>query len=176
MFQPATFLWEAKAPLKVKAFAWLVAHRKVNTNDLLQVRQPFKSLNPQWCILCKGEGEATDHLFLHCLYIIGLRNKLFNSTGLVWVSPRRIEDIFAIAFKGFGSCTRGKTLWIIACLTLVWFVWQERDVRIFKDKERTEGDVWDLFHLFFSLWASCTPVFRGVPLLFLQLNWLVVCV
>ena len=62
------------------------------------------------------------------------------------------------------------------CMPLVWFVWQERDVRIFEDKERTEGDVWDLFHFFFSLWASCTPVFRGVPLSFLQLNWLVVCV
>ena len=46
LFQPATFLWETKAPLKVKAFAWLVAHRKVNTNDLLQVKQPCKSLNP----------------------------------------------------------------------------------------------------------------------------------
>ena len=116
LFQPATFLWEAKAPLKFKAFAWLVAHRKVNTNDSLQVRRPFKSLNPQWCILCKGEGEAIDHLFLHCPYLIGLWNKLCNSTGLVWVSPRRIEDIFTIAFKGFGSCTRGKTLWQIACL------------------------------------------------------------
>ena len=70
LFQPARFLWEAKASLKVKAFAWLVAHRKVNTNDLLQVRRPFKSLNPQWCILCKGEGETIDHLFLHCPYTI----------------------------------------------------------------------------------------------------------
>ena len=72
LFQPTTFLWEAKAPLKVKAFAWLVARRKVNTNGLLKVRLPFKSLNPQWCILWKGEGEAIDHLFLHCPYIIGL--------------------------------------------------------------------------------------------------------
>ena len=84
--------------------------------------------------------------------------------------------MFTIAFKGFGSCTRGKTLWQIACLSLVWFVWQERNARIFEDKERTEGDVWDLFHFFSSLWASCTLVFRGVPLSFLQLNWLAVCV
>ena len=55
LFQPTKFLWKSKAPLKVKAFAWLVAHRKVNTNDLLQVRRPLKSLNPQWCILCKNE-------------------------------------------------------------------------------------------------------------------------
>ena len=72
LFQPATCLWEAKGPLKVKAFAWLVAHRKVNTTALLQVRQPFKPLNTQWCVLCKGEGEAIDHLFLHCPYTIRL--------------------------------------------------------------------------------------------------------
>ena len=80
--------------------------------------------------------------------------------------------MFTISFKGLGSCTRGKTLWQIACLSLVWFVWQERNARIFEDKERTKRDVWDLFHFFSSLWAS----FRGVPLSLLQLNWLAVCV
>ena len=72
--------------------------------------------------------------------------------------------MFIIAFKGFGSSIRSKKLWQIVCLSLVWFVWQERNVRIFKDKEKTEEEVWDLFYFFLSLWASCTPVFRGVPL------------
>ena len=64
--------------------------------------------------------------------------------------------MFIIAFKGLGSSTRSKTLWKIACLSLVWFVWQERNVRIFEDKEKTEEEVWDLFYFFSSLWASCT--------------------
>ena len=34
--------------------------------------------------------------------------------------------------------------------------------------------MWDLCYFFSSLWASCTPLFRGVPLLILQLNWLAV--
>ena len=38
LFHLAKFLWSSKAPSKVKAFSWLVAHRKVNTNDLLQLR------------------------------------------------------------------------------------------------------------------------------------------
>ena len=112
----------SKSPLKVKAFSWMEAHRKVNTNGLLQVRQPFKSLNPEWLILCKGGGETIDHLFLHCPYTIRLWNKLFNLARLACFSPRRIEDMYTIAFKGFGSCTRGKTFWQIACLSLLWFV------------------------------------------------------
>ena len=45
LFHPAKFLWNSKVPSKVKAFAWLVAHRKVNTNELLHLRWLNRSLN-----------------------------------------------------------------------------------------------------------------------------------
>ena len=41
LFHPAKFIWSSS---KVKAFAWLVAH--INTNDLLQLRRPYRFLNP----------------------------------------------------------------------------------------------------------------------------------
>ncbi|KAJ9676364.1 hypothetical protein PVL29_025068 [Vitis rotundifolia] len=170
LFLPAKFLWSSKAPSKVKALAWLVAHGKVNTNDKLQLRRPYKSLCPQWCILCKGNGESIDHLFLHCPVTIGLWHKLFNLAGLVWVPPRSFVDMLVIAFKGLGNSLRGKTLWQIACLTLVWMVWQERNKRIFEEKGRMEEILWDLILFYSSLWASCTIAFRGVPLSVLQLN------
>ncbi|RVW99862.1 Transposon TX1 uncharacterized 149 kDa protein [Vitis vinifera] len=144
LFLPAMFLWSSKVPSKVKALAWIVAHGKVNTNDKLQLRRPFKSLCPQWCILCKGNGESIDHLFLHCPVTIGLWNKLFKLDGLDWVPPRSFEDMLVIAFKGLGNSLRGKTLWQVACLTLVWIVWQERNNRIFEDKGRSEEMLWDL--------------------------------
>ncbi|RVW67640.1 hypothetical protein CK203_063062 [Vitis vinifera] len=175
LFLPAKFLWSSKAPSKVKALAWLVAHGKVNTNDKLQLRRPYKSLCPQWCILCKGNGESINHLFLHCSVTIGLWHKLFNLAGLVWVPPRSFEDMLVIAFKGLGNSLRGKTLWQIACLNLVWMVWQERNNRIFEDKGRMEEMLWDLILFYSSLWASCTVAFRGVPLSVLQLNWIAVC-
>ncbi|RVW87682.1 LINE-1 retrotransposable element ORF2 protein [Vitis vinifera] len=40
------FVWNAQVPFKVKSFVWLVAHKKVNTNDLLQLRRPYKALSP----------------------------------------------------------------------------------------------------------------------------------
>ena len=54
-FHPTKFIWKSKVLLKVKAFVWIVAHKKVNTNDMLQLRRPSKALSPDWCILCKGE-------------------------------------------------------------------------------------------------------------------------
>ncbi|RVW27818.1 hypothetical protein CK203_107068 [Vitis vinifera] len=175
LFLPAKFLWSSKVPSKVKALAWLVAHGKVNTNDKLQLRRPYKAFCPQWCILCKGNGESIDHLFLHCPITIGLWHKLFDLAGLVWVPPRSLEDMLVITFKGLGNSLRGKTLWQIACLTLIWMVWQERNNRIFEDKGRTEEMLWDLIWFYSSLWASCTEAFRGVPLNVLQLNWITVC-
>ncbi|RVX09397.1 GTP-binding protein TypA/BipA-like [Vitis vinifera] len=144
LFLPAKFLWSSKVPSKVKTLAWLVAHGKVNTNDKLQLRRPYKALCPQWCILCKGNGESIDHIFLHCPVTIGLWHRLFNLVGLVWVPLGSLEDMLVITFKGLGNSLRGKTLWQIACLTSIWMVWQERNNRIFEDKGRTEEMVWDL--------------------------------
>ncbi|RVW36076.1 hypothetical protein CK203_079689 [Vitis vinifera] len=90
--------------------------------------------------------------------------KVVQSSRLVWVPPRSLEDMLVITFKGLGNSLRGKTLWQIACLTLIWMVWQERNNRIFEDKGRTEEMVWDLIRFYSSLWASCTEAFRGVPL------------
>ncbi|RVW35813.1 putative ribonuclease H protein [Vitis vinifera] len=101
---------------------------------------------------------------------------LFNLVGVIWVPPRSIEDMLVISFRGLGNSVRGKILWQIACLTLIWMVWQERNNRIFEDKGRTEEVVWDLIWFYSSLWASCTEAFRGVPLSILQINWIGVCV
>ena len=55
LFHLAKFLWSSKAPSKVKAFSWLVAHKKVNTNDLLQLRRPYRSLNPSGVFFVKAK-------------------------------------------------------------------------------------------------------------------------
>ena len=71
------FVWNCQVPFKVKAFVWLVAHKKVNTNDLLQLRRPRKALSPDICKLCMKQRESVDHLFLHCSVLLGLWHRLF---------------------------------------------------------------------------------------------------
>ena len=77
-FSPVKFLWKSKVSSNIKTFTWLVAHKKVRTNDILWLKRPYKSLSPNWCILCMGCGESIDHLFLHCLITLALWHKLFN--------------------------------------------------------------------------------------------------
>ena len=69
---PIKFVWNSQVPFKVKSFVWLVAHKKVNTNDLLQLRRPYKAFSPDICKLGMKHGESVDHLFLHCSLTMGL--------------------------------------------------------------------------------------------------------
>ena len=69
---PSKLVWKSQVPFKVKSFVWLVAHKKVNTNDMLQLRRPYKALSLDICIMCMKHVESTDHLFLHCSLMIGL--------------------------------------------------------------------------------------------------------
>ena len=74
---PTKFIWNSQVPFKVKSFVWLVVHKKVNTNDLLQLRRPYKALSLDICKLCMKHGESSDHLFIHCSLTMGLWHKLF---------------------------------------------------------------------------------------------------
>ena len=107
-FLPVNSIWKSKAPPKVKALAWLVVLKKVNTNDVLQARRPYKSLSPHWCILCKGSRESVDYLFLHCPITLGQWHKLFIATNLECVPPRSIGDIFIISFEGLGNQSKAR--------------------------------------------------------------------
>ena len=106
------------AKIQNRALTWF-NNKKVNTNDMLQVRRPYKALSPDICILCMKHGESADHLFLHCSLTIGLWHRLFQLAKLDWVSPRSIYDMMSIKFKGFGNSKRGIVLWQAASIALI---------------------------------------------------------
>ena len=128
---PSKFVWNSQDPFKVKSFVWLAAHKKVDTNDLLQSRRPYKELSPDICKLCMKHGESIDHLFLHCSLTMGLWHKLFQLAKTDWVPPRSISDMLSTNFNSFGFSKRGIVLWQAACIALIWVVWRERNPRIF---------------------------------------------
>ena len=92
-----------------------------------------------------------------------------------WIQPGSIRNMMVISFKRFGNSNRGRTLSRIACLSLLWIVWRERNVRIFEDTWRTPELMWDSFQFYVSFWAYCTYRFKPYPLSVIQLNWLSIC-
>ncbi|RVW71545.1 hypothetical protein CK203_048002 [Vitis vinifera] len=133
-FFPTKFVWKSQVPFKVKAFIWLVAHKKVNTNDLLQLRRPHKAISPD----------------------------IFSQDGLGSSEKHFKHDV--LNYKGFGKSKRGVILWQNTSIALIWVVWRERNARIFEDKARNAGNLWDSIHFLASLWAFCSAGFKGTPL------------
>ena len=98
-----------------------MAHKKVNTNDLLQLRRPYKALSPNICKSCMKHGKSTDHLFLHYSLMMGLWHKLFQIAKMDWVPSRSISDMMTIDYKGFEKSKR-IVLWQTECIAIIWVV------------------------------------------------------
>ena len=62
--------------------------------------------------------------------------------------------MMTISYRGLKSSIKGKALWHITCLSLIWSVWRERNARIFENKERTPETIWDLIHVYSSFGHS----------------------
>ena len=85
--------------------------KKVNTNDMLQLRRFFKAISPYVCLLCVESGEMVDHIFLHCPLSLGLWHIPFSLVHMDWVSPRSICDMMLISYKRLGNSSGDKVLW-----------------------------------------------------------------
>ena len=104
---PTDSIWKSQALFEVESFAWLVAHKKVNINDMLQLKRSNEALNPNVCLLCMESSETVNHIFLHCLR---LWYRLFNLAHKDWVPYRSICDMMIIPYKGLERTITGKVL------------------------------------------------------------------
>ena len=117
-FSLTKFIWNLKSHLRSSL---LLGWGHARTNNMLQLRKPFKSPSPDRCILCEGSGKSINHLFLHYPITLGLQHYLFRQVKIDWVLPRSVCMI--ISYSDLRSSFRGKTHWQIACLILLWIVW-----------------------------------------------------
>ena len=72
-----------------------------------------------------------DHFFLHCPFTLGLSHRIFSQARMEWVQSDNLCNMLVISFKCFENSIRGKTLWRIVCLSLLWIVRRKRNAKIF---------------------------------------------
>jgi hypothetical protein len=77
------------------------------------------------CWLCESDGESVNHLFLHCGATRALRDAFFTRSGLCWVMPSTIKDLYARWW--IGGCSRSAVVWKIVSLCIMWCIWRERN-------------------------------------------------
>ena len=136
----------------------------------LQRRNPYHSLSPGWCILCKKNNESIDHLFLHCDFSLTLWSNILKEFGLNWVIPRSCKELLTLC-HGFHLSKKGIILWKTAVTATFWAIWLERNRRIFEDVVATIEFSWDRIRLWVAIWLYVCKDFKSIPFSLFIREW-----
>ena len=96
------------------------------------------------CNLCKESEESTNHSLIHCGKIRELWTLLLSSFGVVWVLPESMRNLF-LEWKIKGLGKKRSVVWKMAPICLFWFIWGERNQRIFQEEEMSDTSLRKLF-------------------------------
>ena len=116
---------------------WLAIKGRLSTLDRVQRYDPQVIAT---CVLCNSQTETHAHLFFECLYSKAIWTQLLNMCGCTWIglSWNDFIDWISIHWKGNSPSTVTKKL----CLAVaVYFIWRERNCRIFKSTRRLNAEV-----------------------------------
>lgn len=103
-------IWNDCTPKKVRVFLWSLAHREVNTHDLLQRRCVSWVLSPSVCLLCLKIAESLEHLLIHCPFTSLAWNWVLWGFNISLWLPDKIENWLIEALSGWRLRNRGKVL------------------------------------------------------------------
>ena len=138
---------------------WTAALGKILTTDNLRKK---RIIIVDWCCMCKGGGEAVNHLLLHCEVARALWNEVFQRMDLAWVMPESVVDILA-CWTFIRGGHQIKEIWKMIPICIMWCLWQERNERTFEDKERSMEELKIFFFRTLCTWAIAVD-FNGMEL------------
>ena len=90
-------IWKVKAPTHVSFFVWSAAWEKILTGDILRCRG-FVFVD--WCIMCRCNGETTNHLLLHCGKAYQLWSLVLDLLGFLGSCQDRLQICFSVGGTG----------------------------------------------------------------------------
>ncbi|GJV83921.1 putative RNA-directed DNA polymerase, eukaryota, reverse transcriptase zinc-binding domain protein [Tanacetum coccineum] len=118
---------------------WLVLRRRLKTQDQLR---PWDATGVIFvvCPLCETQPDSHDHLFFECVYSQQVWHGLKALAGL----PNSSDAMDEVVSDILPFATRRTSKSIIAKLVVAatsYFIWQERNGRLFKNSKRTVNQV-----------------------------------
>lgn len=119
---------------------WLAVQGKLMTKDRVA---KWQSNSCKQCALCKSGNDSHEHLFFKCKYTEEIWTRLGNlrwGMGVQFTLQEVLHDIERLKGKKNIGIVVNKLILADA----VYFIWQERNFRIFQDKERSEEVVWNI--------------------------------
>ncbi|CAN1275418.1 Putative ribonuclease H protein At1g65750 [Linum perenne] len=139
---PFEIIWQPAIPSKIACHLWKVFFNKIATTDNLQ-RKGFVLVNR--CVLCGSDMETVDHLFLNCDFALDVWTRISSILSIHGPHSSSMTG-FIQRWKGLNCLTSYSPAMRVILHTFVWFIWKERNDRIFRDVTtsafRTTVKIW----------------------------------
>ncbi|GJX43971.1 putative reverse transcriptase domain-containing protein [Tanacetum coccineum] len=133
------FVWFSNCIPRHAFNMWLIIKKRLKTQDMLSHWDVADGL-PLVCPLCEAQPDSHDHLFFECSFSsqIWMQMKRFarllnSSSSLVSI----MSHLLPIAKRKSSKSTIGK----LVVAAVAYFIWQERNRRLFKKSKRSAKEV-----------------------------------
>ncbi|XP_057760903.1 uncharacterized protein LOC130981324 [Arachis stenosperma] len=151
-----SLLWKGFVPPRIELFGWFVLVGRVNIKERL-TKLGVNIQSDSTCVLCTKESESAEHLFLQCEVTWQVWCNLVRLFRREWVIPGTVKDMFE-SWWGMHNRQQGHQMWMTAFFAVIWNIWLERNVRIFKNTRASIGVIQTRTVLSYTEWCGCEPV------------------
>lgn len=127
-------------------FMWLIMLQKLKTQDKVRLWEKNPNANlPTVCVLCDKEEDSHSHFFFECEYARKLR---FNFCGLANIESikERWDDIIQHLLTTLFQKSVRSNIGRLTVREDAYFVWHERNLRLFKKGKRLVEQVFKVVH------------------------------
>ncbi|XP_022032232.1 uncharacterized protein LOC110933311 [Helianthus annuus] len=116
---------------------WLIVRRKLLTQDIILQWDSSrrKNMNMMCCVLCFAHIDSHNHLFFECKYSSHVWDNVRHKAGMsdVKASWGDIMDWLLVRVRSKTAATFVSKLLVA---TVAYFIWQERNARLFRNQTR----------------------------------------
>nr|GEU83193.1 hypothetical protein [Tanacetum cinerariifolium] len=130
-------VWYPQCNPRHAFIVWLAMHRRLATQDRIMVWNKTSNL---LCPLCKKENDSHEHLFFKCPYSKDIWSKVkYKMRRRNW--SNEWEKVASTIAKGGCKSTIESVLDRMVLATMIYFIWNERNKRIFAQEQRNCQDI-----------------------------------
>ncbi|CAN1252348.1 Putative ribonuclease H protein At1g65750 [Linum perenne] len=157
---PLEVIWSKVVPTKIQGFCWMVWHGKIASIDNLQKRG-MTMVNR--CVLCEKDAESVDHIFTSCEFSSLVWDRVSSKLSLFGPRHNNVKGMFS-AWKGMNCIQSFPEASKALMHSLVWFIWLERNDRVFNDVRKGERQV--AYRVLYNIgsWLAAAKFFSAAKL------------